>query len=114
MDTNRNSGCLTGLVAGMSRLFLIMFWLARPIQWNAAFSTIIWPCLGFLFLPFTTLMYYLLQTSQPGPIAGIDWLWLILALVIDVFTIGAAGATNRDRIPAGVPGSTQPPASPAA
>jgi hypothetical protein len=103
-----NSGCLTGLVAGTSRIFLIMFWIARPLQWNATFSSFIWPCLGFLFLPFTTLMFFLLSTGG-GPIAGMDWLWLLLAVVLDIGSMGAAAAANRDRIPAGVPGSTAPP-----
>jgi len=106
---SNNSGCLTGVVAGFSRIFLIMSWIARPVQWNATFGTFIWPCIGFLFLPFTTLMYYMLQTGQPGPLAGIDWLWIILAVLVDVATIGAAGAANRNRIPSGMPGSTQAP-----
>jgi len=108
-NPNNNSGCLTGLVAGMSRIFLIMFWIARPALWNTTFHTVLWPCLGFLFLPFTTLMYYMLVTSQPGPLAGIDWLWIILAVLLDLASVAAAGATNRNRIPAGMPGSTQAP-----
>jgi putative copper export protein len=101
-------------VAAFSRIFLIMIWIARPVYFNAAFSTIIIPCLGFLFLPFTTLMYlFLIQGA--GGIQGLDWLWLLLAVVLDVASIGAAGAANRDRLPASVPGSTagqQPPPPP--
>ena len=70
---------------------------------NAAFSSFIIPCLGFLFLPFTTLMYVLLIQGAGG-IQGLDWLWLIVAVVLDIASIGAAGASNRDRIPAGYPG----------
>jgi hypothetical protein len=73
---------------------------------NAAFSTFILPCLGFLFVPFTTLMYVFLIQGV-GRIEGLDWLWLILAFILDLASIGAAGAANRNRIPAGVPGSTQ-------
>ena len=29
------------------------------------------------------------------------------AVIMDIATIGSAGAANRDRIPAGVPGSSQ-------
>jgi hypothetical protein len=110
---NSNSGCFTAAVVGFSRIMLLMAWIARPVQWNATFGSFILPCLGFLFLPFTTLMYFMLSTGG-GPIAGVDWLWLILAAVLDTAGIAAAGATNRDRIPAGVPGSTAPPATPAA
>jgi hypothetical protein len=71
---------------------------------NAAFSTFIIPCLGFLFVPFTTLVYVFLIQGV-GKIQGLDWVWLILAFIMDVASIGAAGAANRNRIPAGYPGS---------
>jgi hypothetical protein len=101
---------MTAAVAGTSRMFLIFFWIARPLMMNLTFHTFIWPCLGFLVLPFTTLMYVLLSQGV-GRISGLDYLWLILAVVLDLGSVAAAGATNRDRIPAGVPGSTQPPAA---
>jgi hypothetical protein len=106
------AGCLTGLIAGFSRIMLLMYWIARPVAMNATFSTFILPCLGFLFLPFTTLMYvWLSWSSSSGAVTGLqglDWLWLILAVVLDLATIGAAGAANRNRIPAGYPGAMQP------
>ena len=101
-----NSGCLTGIIAGFSRITLLMLWFARPVMMNAAFSTFIIPCLGFLFVPFTTLMYVILIQGVGG-IQGLDWLWLVLAAVMDIASIGAAGAANRNRIPAGYPGSYQ-------
>ena len=103
-----NSGCLTAITASFSRWFLIFFWIARPGMMNFAFNTFIIPCLGFLFLPFTTLMYVLLVQGV-GRLQGLDYLWLLLAALIDVASIGAAGAANRNRIPAGVPGSTATP-----
>ena len=101
-----NSGCLTGIIAGFSRIMLLMIWFARPVMMNAAFGTFILPCLGFLFVPFTTLMYVFLIQGV-GRIQGLDWLWLILAFILDIASIGAAGAANRNRIPAGYPGSYQ-------
>ena len=101
-----NSGCLTAFVASFSRIVLLMVWFARPVMMNAAFSTFIIPCLGFLFVPFTTLMYVFLIQGV-GRIQGLDWLWLILAFILDIASIGAAGAANRNRIPAGYPGSYQ-------
>jgi hypothetical protein len=101
-----NSGCLTGIVAGFSRIMLLMVWFARPVMMNAAFGTFIIPCLGFLFLPFTTLMYVWLIQGVGG-IQGLDWVWLILAVILDIASIGAAGVSNRNRIPAGYPGSYQ-------
>ena len=101
---SNNSGCLTAAVASFSRIMLLMAWFARPALMDAAFGTFIIPCLGFLFLPFTTLMYVLLIQGVGG-IQGFDWLWLGLAAILDIASIGAAGATNRDRIPTGYPGS---------
>jgi len=110
---SNNSGCLTAFVSSFSRIMLLMFWISRPVAWNATFGTFIMPCLGFLFLPITT-MVYVWEIQGVGGIAGLDWLWLFLAFLMDVASIGAAGAANRDRIPAGVPGSLppQPPAAP--
>ena len=103
---NSGAGCITAFVSSFSRLMLLMAWISRPLQWNLAFDTFILPCLGFLVLPFTTLMYVWMMQG-PGGVKGLDWLWLLLAAVLDLASIGGAGATNRDRIPAGYPGSYQ-------
>ena len=107
---SNNAGCLTALLPAFSRMMLLMAWIARPIAMDAAFSTFILPCLGFMFLPFTTLMYVWLVQGVGG-IQGIDWLWLILAVLLDLASTAGAAAANRDRIPANIPGSTQTPTS---
>ena len=116
MGTRTNpssSGCLTGMLAAFSRFFLLFAWIARPIAFERAFGgSWILPCLGIMIVPFTTLMYVLLISNGPNTISGIDWLWLFLALLVDIANIGAAGAANRDRLPASVPGSTAPPPTP--
>ncbi len=109
---SNGSGCLTAVVSGFSRIMLLMFWFARPATMDAVFGTFIIPCLGFLILPFTTLMYVLLWSPGVG-IQGLDWLWLILAALMDVASIAASGYSNRNRIPAGYPGAPQTPAGPA-
>ena len=107
MRSNNNSGCLTAFVSSFSRIMLLFAWIARPGLMNATFGTFILPCLGFIFLPFTTLMYVFLKQGV-GTIQGLDWLWLFLAVLLDVASIGAAGASNRNRIPAGYPGAQAP------
>lgn len=103
-----NAGCLNAVLASFSRLMLLMFWLARPLVMDATFQTILLPCLGFLFLPFTTLMYVLLQTSEVGrSLNGLDWLWLALAVVLDIASVGSAGYTNRSRLPVGTTSDPQ-------
>ena len=109
-NNSSGSGCLTAFVSSFSRIMLLFYWIARPEAMDRVFGTFIIPCLGFLILPFATLMYVLLWTPGVG-LQGLDWLWVILAAVLDLASIGTAGAANRNYIPAGVPGSTQAPAS---
>ena len=102
-----SSGCLTAAVAGFARIFILIAWIGRPVLFNAAFGSFIIPCLGFMFLPFTTLMYLILVQGV-GRIDGIDWLWMILAVLIDLASIGAAAVANRNQIPQGYPGALPP------
>jgi hypothetical protein len=92
-------GCLFALFAGFfPRIAVFLIWLARPTLFLAAFGgSWLWPLLGILILPFTTLMYVLLWS--PAGIVGWDWFWLALAVVIDVSTAGSSGWANRDRVP---------------
>ena len=105
-SSSGNSGCLTAFVSSFSRIMLLCVWIARPAMMNATFSTFILPCLGFMVLPFTTLMYVFLMQGI-GSLQGLDWLWLFLAAVLDIAGLGSAGYSNRNRIPAGYPGSSQ-------
>ena len=55
-----------------------------------------WPILGIIFLPLTTLTYVLLWTPGIG-IDSLGWLWLLLAFLIDLGGWGSTGYANRDR-----------------
>jgi hypothetical protein len=96
-------GCLFALFAGaFPRIGSILIWLARPALFEAAFGGAwIWPVLGIVFLPFTTLMYVLLWS--PTGLAGFDWFWLILAVFIDVGQGAGSAFANRDRVPGYAP-----------
>jgi hypothetical protein len=101
-------GCLFLIFgAAFPRLATIFIWLARPAFFSAAFGGA-WliPLLGIIFLPFTTLMYVLLWS--PAGLIGWDWFWLFLAVVIDLGGLAGSTYANRDRIPAGYPGSMPP------
>ncbi len=112
-----NAGCFTAAVVGMSRFIVLFAWIARPIAFDAAFSSWIIPCLGVMILPFTTLMYLILITNQVGNmLSGTDWIWIALAVVVDLAGSAAAAAQNRNRVPQGYPGALppEPPSTPAA
>ena len=89
--------CLfTTLVLFGPRLGILVWWLIDPVRWNAAFQSFFWAFLGFLFLPWTTLMYVIVF---PGGVTGFDWIWLGLGLLADItsYTGGAYG--NRNHVP---------------
>lgn len=74
-----------------------LWWLIQPGRWNLAFNSFIWPLLGLIFLPWTTIMYVMVA---PGGVTGLfEWLFLIFALVIDIGAYAGGGFGNRDRIP---------------
>jgi hypothetical protein len=82
------------------RLAFLVYWLLPigRVKIFSAFNTWIWPLLGLIFLPWTTLMYVLVF-----PIFGLDWLWLGLALAADIAGY-VGGARNRKQVP-GYPGA---------
>jgi hypothetical protein len=83
-------GCLfVALAAFAPRIGVFLIWIARPGLVDAAFDTFIVPLLGFIFLPFTTLLYLIM--FRPGTeLSGVDFLWLGLALIVDVTHLGAS------------------------
>jgi len=76
------------------RAGILVWWLVNPARFNLAFSTFILPLLGFLFLPWTTLMYLLVF---PMGIVGFDWIWLGLGVLADIGMYAGGGYGNRDR-----------------
>jgi preprotein translocase subunit SecY len=87
------------------RVVGLFWWILRPAYWQLAFSHWIWPVLGLIFLPWTTLMYLLVFA---GGITGFDWLWIGLAVVADIASYGGSAYGNRDYIP-GYQKPTTPP-----
>ncbi len=90
--------CLFALLAlGGPRLAFLGVWLLTP--WvNQAFNTFIWPLLGLVFLPVTTLMYVLVYNPVTG-VSAWGWGWIILAVFLDLASYGGSGYSNRDRLP---------------
>lgn len=88
--------CLfTVLVVFGPRLGIIVWGLASPARWDAAFDTFVWPLLGFVFLPWTTLMYV---SVAPLGVTGFDWFWMVLAVFADLASYSGGAYGNRDRI----------------
>ena len=103
-------GCLLAFTAALApRVVLILAWIFSN-RWDLVWNTWIWPLLGIVFLPYTTIMYLLVWS--PTGIQGFDWMWIILGVILDIMKWGQI-ANNRQGVP-GYPQSetaaTPPPA----
>jgi hypothetical protein len=83
------------LVAVLSpRLAFLLTWIFTP--WvDRAFGPIIWPILGILFFPLTTLAYVILWNTNGYGVNGWEWILVVLALVWDVSTHGGGVFARR-------------------
>ena len=78
------------------RVANVIWWIANPGRWELAFNSVIWPILGIIFVPWTTLMYMLVF---PGGVDGFDWAWIGLGVLADVGMYVGGGVGNKDRVP---------------
>jgi hypothetical protein len=78
------------------RAGILVWWLVDQVRWEAAFSSFFWPLLGFIFAPWTTLMYVLVAPT--GDVAGFDWIWLAIAVLADLSMYMGGGYANRGRV----------------
>jgi hypothetical protein len=76
------------------RSAILIWWLVEPVRWDATFGSFIVPFLGFLFLPWTTLMYVIVA---PGGLLGLDLLWMALAVLADIASYAGGGVYGRGR-----------------
>ena len=78
------------------RLAFLIYWLvpAGRLRIFATFNTWVWPFLGLIFLPWTTLMYVIVYGFNG--IVGFDWVWLGLAFLADISAYGAGAARRLD------------------
>ena len=77
------------------RAAILVWWLLQPIRWNETFDTFLWPLVGFLIAPWTTLMYV---AVYPGGINGFDYFWLAGGVLMDLFSWFGGVYTNRSRM----------------
>jgi hypothetical protein len=74
------------------RALIFFWWLVEPGRWGLTFQSAFIPVIGFLFLPWTTIMYVLVF---PSGIEGLDWLWLGIGLAADLGSYGSSAWGNR-------------------
>lgn len=87
----------TALMLAGPRLAILVWWAITPLYVNAAYDHWIWGVLGFVFLPWTMLMFLAIY---PGGIMGFDWLLLGLGVFFDMAGY-FGGYRERARVPYG-------------
>jgi hypothetical protein len=74
------------------RVTLALMWLTSTYLQRAFPAGLLIPLLGFIFLPLTTLVYAW-EVNNHMPAEGINLLWLLLAVIIDLGGLG--GGAHR-------------------
>jgi hypothetical protein len=96
--------CVAGILNAMPCLIpiiaiffprLVMIGILIFTNWfSAAFATVFWPILGFLFMPYTTLAYMAAMLRNHH---SVDGGWLVLVVVAVFVDLGGQGGCVRRR-----------------
>jgi len=87
--------CCLALTAGFlgPRLALFLWWIVGN-KVDLAFDTWVWPLLGLIFLPWTTLAY-VLAWGPVNAVSGAGWLVVALGFAADIATYSARAAKSK-------------------
>ena len=82
--------CFIGCLALLTpRLVLVAVWLFSDYL-GRAYDTLLWPLLGFLFMPLTTLAYAWAMNTA-GSVEGLRLVIVIIAVLVDLGLLGGGG-----------------------
>jgi hypothetical protein len=87
--------CCFALILGFlgPRVALLAWWIFGD-KVDLAFDTWLWPLLGLVFLPWTTLAYVLAWGPLNG-VSGAGWLLVALGFAADIATYSSRAAKSR-------------------
>ena len=77
------------------RVVLLLMWFFTSYLQRAFHMGLLIPVLGFIFLPLTTIVYAW-ELNSGVPTEGINLLWLLIAVIIDLGGLGG-GAHRQSR-----------------
>jgi hypothetical protein len=88
--------CLIGCLALLFPPAVIICMVIFSDYIGSAYQTVIWPLLGFFFLPLTTLAYdYAINST--GSVSGFHLVLVVLAVLVDLGIIGGNASNQRVR-----------------
>ena len=77
------------------RIALVLMWLSSTYLPRAYHGGLLIPLIGFIFMPLTTIVYAW-ELNSGMPTTGVNLLWLLIAVVIDLGGLGG-GAHRQSR-----------------
>jgi hypothetical protein len=86
--------CFLILLSGLGPRIALAAWWIFGSKVDLVFDSWIWPLLGLIVLPWTTLMY-VIAWSAIGGVSGAGWLLVALGVAFDVASYGARTAQSR-------------------
>jgi hypothetical protein len=87
-------GCLLAILGLLTpRVIILILWIFSSYL-GRAFESVIWPVLGFFFLPTTTLMWAVAQNSFDG-LQGWGLFIFVLGVLVDFGSIGGGARAGR-------------------
>ena len=88
--------CLVGCIAlGAPRVAIVLVVIFSDYI-GRAYEAMLWPFVGFIFMPLTTLAYAWAINSR-GSVAGIHMVVVVLAVLMDLGVVGGGAASRRRR-----------------
>jgi hypothetical protein len=88
--------CLVGCLALAMPRFAIILVVIFSDYLGRAYQTMLWPILGFFFMPMTTLVYAWAINSR-GSVQGIHLVVVVVAVLIDLGLIGGSASRRRSK-----------------
>lgn len=89
-------GCLAVLIAAFFPRLAIVLIVIFSDYIGRAYDTILWPVLGFLFAPYTTLAYAWAINSN-GSVEGMHLVVVIVAVLLDLGVVGGGAGTTASK-----------------
>jgi hypothetical protein len=86
--------CMVGCLALSAPRFAIALVVFFSDYIGRAYETTLWPFIGFLFAPLTTLAYAWAINSR-GAVAGVHLVAVVVAVLIDLGLVGGSASKRR-------------------
>jgi hypothetical protein len=83
--------CLLLVAFGLGPRIALAAWWIFGDKVDVAFDTWVWPALGLLLFPWTTI-FYVIAWSPVGGVSDAEWLFVALGVLLDIASYSARGA----------------------